>query len=158
MKRVSILVIVAILLLAGFGIGLNTVYNNPDTFVSEYDAGTDGYITDSIAYVHPSWSPEKVEDCMMMQQLDFDIKYNVDHITYINDSIIMLVDENNRIIGKMTVDEYINTLNYGIDYQYTPEYSMEIKGSTVFIKDIETGKIYVTTVDSIGELLWEINF
>lgn len=75
----SILFLVAIVAISLFGAwltGQNTVYNNPDKFTSEYEVGTDAYLSDSIAYIHPDWSPDKVEDNIFLPKEEFEAKYN----------------------------------------------------------------------------------
>ena len=44
-------------------------------FHSEFEVGTDGYIHDSLAYVHPEWGDDHIEDYMFMDPDSFNMKW-----------------------------------------------------------------------------------
>ena len=46
------------------------------TFSSDYEPGSDGYCIDSIMYQHPSWSYDKAEDYLFLDDSTFNMKYN----------------------------------------------------------------------------------
>lgn len=78
MKYKYPLLIAGIIVLLSIGISLASVdcpYNNPDKFTSEFEPGSDAYISDSLQFVHPDWSYDKIEDYMFMPESEFHTKY-----------------------------------------------------------------------------------
>ena len=76
------LIIVGTIVLLVLGVylaSIDTAYNNPDkyvnTFHSDYEVGTDGYLCDTTAFIHPDWSADKVEDYVMLSATEFNSKY-----------------------------------------------------------------------------------
>lgn len=128
-KFTLIIVGIIVLLLLGLYLSsVDTTYNNPDKFYSSYEVGTDGYLCDTTAYLHPDWSGDKVEDYVMMSQEDFNLKYNVpSEVTlynrYIdnicknkaNNSVTMYYKGYNLQVSNDILDLYYKCLNNGQD-------------------------------------------
>lgn len=73
MKKSQIVILIVLLIV--IIIRLSNFKLRVSNFHSEFEVGTDGYIHDSLAYVHPEWGDDHIEDYMFMDPDSFNKKW-----------------------------------------------------------------------------------